>query len=462
MKILFLQDNIINESLALCDLAGILKVNNIAYDLLIEKEERNFTAKISAFNADLTIIPISVIKPAWGLKTAQVVKKITPDSKVVIAGTYATFYPEIIENKNIDIVLIGEAEGPILSLVEKLKNNSDYSKINNLWIKYNDGIIKNSLGPLTDLSSLPLPDREIYYKYKTIKNFPLKLLSTGRGCPNNCSYCFNPALKIMLTDNSIFTRKKPVNNLINEINYLLSKRYPLTHIHFSDDLFTYDKNWVIEFGKMYRSVAKVPFTINSKVEYLDEEIVASLKNAGCHGIAIGLETANEQLRNVIMNKNTTNSKIIEAAKIIKKHDIVLTTFNMIDLPQESLADVFKTIQLNQNIEADNPRVRKYLPIPKTKLAELMEQHKNDISRSLPEKESLIILFPILVNFPWLNSFLSRHIWFLQIFKPVWHLFEFIKLINEKKFFNISILKSIPYYLHTGGPQNKTTVYSTIL
>ena len=41
-------------------------------------------------------------------------------------------------------------------------------------------------------------------------------------------------------------------------------RGPLTHVHFSDDLFTNDPEWLREFAPLYRRTVGVPFTERSR------------------------------------------------------------------------------------------------------------------------------------------------------------------------------------------------------
>ncbi len=460
LDLLFLQDNLINESLAVCDLAGIIKSKGYTCELLIEKEEKHFQTKIAESAPGIIIIPCSIINPGWGLNTIKKIKILCPNTIMIAAGSHAAFFPEIIERPEIDIVLIGEAESAILELLAKIKTKQDYSNINNLWVKFKGTIQRNPCGTVTDLINLPLPDRQIYYKYKAFRNFPLKMFSSGRGCPNNCSYCFNPALKQQVKD-TIYTRKKPIRNILAEIRSIKNLDYPFRQIHFSDDLFTYDRNWVLNFCREYKKEFTLPFTINSKAEYLDQDILEKLKQAGCQGIAVGIETGNENLRRTILNRETSDQKIIETAELIKKSGLILTTFNMLNFPGETPADVFKTIELNQKIKTDNPRSTIYLPIPKTPLAEYKTvQTKTDKLLI----ENLHLMFPFLVKYPLLNKFIRQNLWLLKIklFKPLWLVLGNLRLIYEKKFFNIGIMPAVKYYLLTGGPKNKTTIYSSLL
>lgn len=457
MKILFLQNNLINESLALCDLAGLLKFNDYSYLLLVEKEEKNFYQKIIKYQPTLVIIPISIIAPIWGLDTGIKLKKILPSTLLLAAGTYPTFFPEMIEKNPFDIILRGEAEQPILTLLSKLKNKQDITKIRNLWVREGNTIYKNPLGEFTNISELPIPDREIYFKYPVARNFPLKIFASGRGCPNNCNYCFNAGLKQWLPNIEKFTRKKPVPKLINEIKDVQKKKYLMTHIHFSDDLFTFDKEWVKEFCLQYQKNFEIPFTINSKAEFLNETLIKTLKKAGCRGIAIGIESGNEKLRMTAINRPTTNKIIIDACQLVKKHKLILTTFNMLNLPTEETKNLWETIEINHQLKVDNPRATIFFSIPKTKIYEKF----GSATKTTAAIEIIYHLFPLFVKYPRLAKKILPFIGIKPLL-PFWCLAGNIKNFYEKKFFKINLLKSINYYLRTGGPKNKTHVYSTLL
>jgi anaerobic magnesium-protoporphyrin IX monomethyl ester cyclase len=44
------------------------------------------------------------------------------------------------------------------------------------------------------MNTLPLPDRALIYdKDQANRDSPMKHFITGRGCPYDCSYCFNHA-----------------------------------------------------------------------------------------------------------------------------------------------------------------------------------------------------------------------------------------------------------------------------
>ncbi len=58
-----------------------------------------------------------------------------------------------------------------------------------------------------------------------------------------------------------FVRKKSVARVIAEIKEV-KDNYVLKRVHFSDDLFVLNKNWVKEFLEVYRREIDIPFSCN--------------------------------------------------------------------------------------------------------------------------------------------------------------------------------------------------------
>ena len=479
MKVLFVQDNAINESLALTELAGLLRKQGHDYDVLIEREENSLLKSADSYDPSIVIIPTSITKPEWGISTARKIKSALPKAVCILTGTHPTFFPDVIDNEGVDAILRGEVDHAIPEFLQRLGSDGDITTVRSMWVKYKGDVYKNPMGPLTDLDAMPLPDREVYYKYKVIKNLPLKRFISGRGCPNVCSYCFNPSLKKITEGRGSFVRKKSVGRMLEEIEYIMN-RYPLKHVHFSDDLFTFDDEWTTEFCGRYAERIAVPFTFNSMVNKLDESTIKSLAHAGCTGIAVGIESGNNDVRVNVLNKRISNQEIIDKCMLIKKHGIRLATFNMIGNPGETLENVFETIELNRKIRPDNPVITMSVPIEGTKLYEFAIDHgylEHDYTMDLEsffdrEKpiyrtpyavqfENLFYTFPFIVKHDSLYRIIPR-LYNSALLTPLFRLMAFNKLYYVKKFFDVGLLPSIVFYLHTGGPANWTNNYSSIM
>ena len=211
MKVVFLQDNGINESLAVTDVSGLLKSRGHECDIFIERNERRFIPKVVAGNPDLIVIPMDIWGEHIALSMARRVKK-ELDVPTIFCGTYPLLFPEVIERPEVDLVITGEAEFALLDMVERLRDGEDYSDVPNLTLKRDGEVIRNEMRPLIqDLSVLPLPDRAIYYKYWYMRQISTKRFTSGRGCPNACSFCYNSKFKEFFKERHISYNCNPHN-----------------------------------------------------------------------------------------------------------------------------------------------------------------------------------------------------------------------------------------------------------
>jgi len=170
----------------------------------------------------------------WGLKNARRIKEIDSSMPIAVGGSHTTFFPEFIYNKEIDIICIGEGDKAVVDLAHALDNKEDYSRINNLIVKDRDNnITRNILNPLIeDLDSLPFCDRQIYQKYSYFRKCAITNIIASRGCPYNCSFCFNHQYKALYKSNRF--RMKSPENIIDEVKEIQRQEKRIGLLNFVD------------------------------------------------------------------------------------------------------------------------------------------------------------------------------------------------------------------------------------
>jgi len=476
MKVVFLQDNGINESLSLTDIAGLLEDRGHECDLFLERNERNFYAKIADSDPGLIVVPMDI----WGEKKAidiagEVKRKI--EVPIVFAGTFPLLIPEVIEKPGVDMICVGEAEFPILELADAIESGKDYSGIPNLHIKRDGEIIRNGMRPLLqDLTLLPLPDRDIYFKYPFMRDVSIKRFTSGRGCPNACSFCFNAKFKEIYHGKGGYVRRKPVKRIIEEIEDM-KRIAPLKSIHFADDLFTDDRKWVLEFCEEYASRFDMPWTCNTAVHAVNEEMIVAMKRSHCSGIAMGVEAGREYIRMAVLNKPYRDRQVIRVAELIKKYGLYFTSFNIMALPGETVEDAFATVRFNRHLRADNVRAFFLSPIPRTRLAE-QSAGKGYLSEDYNEKGPGIMTLEVhspqhkklhtlyyLIDIALISPFFEKIVRLLLDVKlPGFILFLLLlpRMNRERKFFRIEIFSGLKFFLNTSLPQNRTKNFNNYL
>ncbi|MBI4406023.1 MAG: B12-binding domain-containing radical SAM protein [Deltaproteobacteria bacterium] len=481
MKVLFIQNNGIQESIGISSLSGTLKANGHQTDLLLVSHTRNLIHAIReidpgliAFSA-LTGVHQSIEKLAHFIKQKL-------DIPIIVGGPHATFSPQLIEKPGIDVICRGEGEYPLLELVEKMARAQDITKIRNLYVKGADKTIyKNDLRPLVPLDELAPPDREIYYKYAFLRNVPMKRFISSIGCPYPCTFCHEPVIRKMYLDStkSDYLRRKSVKRVIDEIRYIKT-RHPLKHVHFSDDLFFIRNSfqWLEEFADRYPAEIDLPFTCNLRYDSVVEHSANLLSKAGCYGVAVGLESGNEKIREIVIRKRSKNEHITEGARLLRERGIKVLTTNMIGLPGETLENAFETLRLNMALKSDYVRATTFLLFPGLPLVDyarkegFLDPHF-DIDKHIAESVEINLLTPYAREFRNIASLF----WLFTLFSPKWiPLFKKIvrlpdnivfraigamNMLQELLFYRINIISGFVFFKNTVLMARKSGMLMTL-
>ncbi|MEA1928294.1 MAG: radical SAM protein, partial [Candidatus Auribacterota bacterium] len=136
-------------------------------------------------------------------------------------------------------------------------------------------------------------------------------------------------------------------------------------IFFSDDTFSINREWLITFLKRYRKEINKPFMCVVRADHINENIIREMSLAGCHTISMGVETGNETIRNITLNKGISDESLKRTAGYMSKHKIRLQTSNMFGIPGETEADALRTIRFNIELRTSFAFAAMLLPLPGT-------------------------------------------------------------------------------------------------
>ncbi len=292
-----------------------------------------------------------------------------PTPLVLFGGPHANFFPEIIMEDGVDIVCRGEGEGALLDILDIVdEGKNDFQGIKNLALKQDGKAVINPLRPLVDVDTLPFPDRDIYKNYPTIHDSDMVTFIASRGCPFDCSFCFNKDMVEMVKGLGSWVRFRSVNDMIREIE-VVSRHKEINFIDFHDDTFILKKSWLFEFLEAYSKKFSIPFACQIRADLLTLEMAEALKKAGCTRVSFGLESGDERLRNLLLKKQLSDDQIRETTSILNRVGIPFFTTNMMGLPGETLEETFKTLNFNIEIGATCAWISLFQPFPGTELAD---------------------------------------------------------------------------------------------
>ncbi|MHC4618337.1 MAG: B12-binding domain-containing radical SAM protein [Planctomycetota bacterium] len=375
MKVVFIQRDSFAK-LGVERLSAVLKHEGHECDIFIESGERRFIKSILESGADLFAFSCTTGEESWVSETASKLRQ-KSSTPVMVGGPHATFYPQFIEDRSIDYLCRGEGETALPELLEAMAANPErIGQIPNVWSKDPSGKInRTEVRPLIeDLDSLPMPDFDIYGKYKYLIPYHRDMFPviTGRGCPYNCSYCFNKKYREIYANKGKYLRRRSPENVIEQL-LQAKEMHDIRKINFVDDSFFCFPGWLQEFAELYQEKIRLPFIINAEATQTKKELVRLVKEMGCICVRMGVESGNERLRRSVLNKKVSDDQIRAAAGHIKHYGMKLVTYNMLGLPDETVDTALETYSLNKEIGTDVAQCTLLQPYPGTAICEYIRE-----------------------------------------------------------------------------------------
>lgn len=290
------------------------------------------------FQADVDLVAISVTVDVFN-RAIEISKKFRSRHIPVIAGgIHISSCPDM-AMEHFDTLAIGMAERIWQAILKDIEN----------------GCLKKTYSDMENISGEEIVS-PAYEKIDANKYFYTNILSTSRGCPFKCDFCYNSSNG---APNHI---KRPITNVINDIKALNRK-----HIMFVDDNFIGDIKWAKEFCKEIIPMnlkwnCAVSANILNNLELLD-----LMKAAGCQSLFIGFESINfDSISSVhkVQNNIKDYGKLINE---IHKRGMMVNASLVFGLDDDD-ETVFKTTldwMVKQKVETVTSHI--LTPYPGTKL-----------------------------------------------------------------------------------------------
>ena len=304
----------------------------IILDYIVRKytPEKLFN-ELSAFQPDIigiTSVTMNFNQAVSILKTA---KTMFPEAITVMGGPHVTFdYDDTLkENKEIDLIVIGEGEQTIMELVPLIRDREAWHTIKG--IAYMDGdhvTVTPKRGFIKDIDSLPFPSRHLLpiSRYLAL-GLPISII-TSRGCPNRCIFCQGP----LMVGKKIRNRDQKL--VLDEIEMLLS--YGFDRINFSDDFFTSNPKRVRQFcEEISKRGLKFGWTVFARADSVNVELLTLMRDHGCDMVFFGVESGNQEMLNRI-RKHVTLDRIRKAVADCKTVGMPVFASFIAGLPGESM------------------------------------------------------------------------------------------------------------------------------
>jgi len=106
-----------------------------------------------------------------------------------------------------------------------------------------------------------------------------------------------------------------------------------------------------------------------------DDIIKTMKDAGCYEVRMGVESGNDYIRNSVYNRKMTNKQLVNAFRIIKKYDLELRLDFIIGAPYETIDMMNESFNLAKHSGADQVFFSRLYPFPGTIIRDICKKEQ---------------------------------------------------------------------------------------
>lgn len=365
-------------------LNGFLALNPLVEAGLKCKLINNFDAEIDIFfqyskRMDPPVIGISttfILQWAEVGRIVKTIKETIPNAIIIIGGAFVNdqfltggekvFEKPMLKYGIAYALFSFNSEKDLLSLIEVIRRNQgSLMNVNNLAYIDTDSVFRTtkSVWNEPDLrTTLPFSETiDTNIDTKTIQ------VRTSSGCPFRCAFCSYPVTAGGYHKNSV----EDVGRQLDEIKQIKG----IEAIVFIDDTLNVPERRFREIVSLLKDYNFRWYSFY-RVQYVDEVLAKDLKDSGCDGLYLGLESANDKiLRN--MNKKATVDGYRRGIEILKKYDIPLFGMFIIGFPGETEKTVNDNIDFINHSGLDFYSIKEFFYLHTAPIHKIRQHFKLD-------------------------------------------------------------------------------------
>lgn len=300
----------------------------------------------------------------WDMGVAQIIKMVT-NTKVIVFGPHVALFPEqTICQPFVDAIVLGEPELTFLDIAER----GGFSGCEGVWYKEDGDVVHNEARkPIDNLDQLPFPAWDLmpYHAYdggKLMRNLkPFVTALSSRGCPYGCVYCPYPVTQ------GRKSRVRSPENVVDELEWL-AHGLGVKAVLFRDPEFALHRDRVLGICEdMLERGVRLAWRCETRMEDLNEELIALMAKAGCIGINMGVESADEHVLRSVKRKAVPLEQALKVVRTCKKNGIDAFCFFVLGLPGETKQSALRTIDYALKLNPTFVQFTAATPYPGTAL-----------------------------------------------------------------------------------------------
>lgn len=250
---------------------------------------------VTDFSPQLVVINSGFPTIDEDLAVVDLVKEIRENTQTALVGMVPTQLEEEVFclNSKLDFVVVGEPEWAINQLAQALKQSSDLSLVKGLMINTDGKTVKNEPQDYRaqDPNELPFPARDLLDNSKyvlPINGNKFTLLSVGRGCPFQCTFCIARDYY-----DRVFRKRTP-KLVVDEIEECISQ-YDIRQFLFWGETFTLDRDYAMAISdEIINRSLQIKWATTSRADTVDVAMLEKMRQAGCEMLSLGIESVSDE------------------------------------------------------------------------------------------------------------------------------------------------------------------------
>lgn len=317
---------------------------NLTFDYInsFQEEKGELIEKLKNKNIKTIAITTTLYVSVFPIiEIMNFIKQYNNTAKIIVGGPFVTTQFRISNEYTLKYLFeyIGadfyinssQGEAALVEIIRSVKENLPVNKINNIYYRNNGGYINTSIVIENNVLSENMVDWSLFAN--NVKEYTN--IRTAISCPFSCAFCGFPehAGKYQTAD---------ITEIEQELKEL-NKIETIKSIFIVDDTFNVPKE---RFKGILKMMIKNKFRFkwysHFRCQFADEEIVKLMKESGCEGVFLGIESGSDKiLKN--MNKAVTVEQYRMGIKFLKKYGIITQASFIIGFPGETIETVQETI-----------------------------------------------------------------------------------------------------------------------
>jgi len=256
-----------------------------------------------------------------------------------------------------------QGEAALVNIIRASKMNTPLGRIHNIFYKTAYGYTATEISKENNQLSHNKVNWDLFSG--DIREFIN--VRTAISCPFSCAFCSFP-------DHAGDYQMMGVNDVEWELN-LIDKIKTVKHVHFIDDTFNVPQKRFKEILRMMiKNNYKFKWYSHFRCQFADRETVELMKQSGCEGVFLGIESGNNKiLKN--MNKAVTVEKYLKGSQLLKQCGILTYGSFIIGFPGETRETIQDTIEFIQTSGLDFFRAQLWYCVPNAPIFQKKSQYK---------------------------------------------------------------------------------------